>query len=125
VLDERTMLEIARRHGVRCSAVTSIHETGGEARVHVIDDNLMLKVQRPHRLRPGTSLEKEAFFLDQLSAVQPDTLDFVGLTDFGDAYSSHPALDWHWPTHEDHVAGLQGYRDEKSATDEFTAARPA
>ena len=26
--------------------------------------------------------------------IQPDTLAFVGLIDFGDAYISHPALDW-------------------------------
>ena len=68
VLDERTVLDIVRRHGVRCSAVTSIDETGGEARAYGLDDNLVLKVQRPHRLRPRTSLEKEAFFLHQLAA---------------------------------------------------------
>src|SRR5215470_10191616 len=71
VLDEQTVLDLARRHGVHCSAVTSIDETGGEARVYVIDDNLVLKVQRPPQLRPRTSLEKEAFFLDQL-ATHPD-----------------------------------------------------
>ena len=58
VLDERTVLTIVRRHGVRCAAVTSIDETGGGARAYVLDDNLVLKVQRPHRLRPRTSLEK-------------------------------------------------------------------
>jgi aminoglycoside phosphotransferase (APT) family kinase protein len=54
--------------------------------------------------------------------VQPDTLDFVGLIDFGDAYISHPALDWRWPTHADRVAILQGYCDDTPATDEFMAA---
>jgi hygromycin-B 7''-O-kinase len=258
VLEERTVLDIVRRHGVRCSAVSSIDETGGEARAYVLDDNLVLKVQRPHRRRPRTSLEKEAFFLHQLAAypdivvphllgygrhenidyivmtrmqgvpaltvelsggqrmavlhqlgrslrrlhaipqapfygsalfpgnrtqdefvarvrtnlahavqvieatpnlwqlnispadlasralaalpasvdlvalhsnpgpvhtfVQPDTLDFVGLIDFGDAYISHPALDWRWPTHADRVALLHGYCDEIPATDEFMAA---
>ena len=68
VLDERTVLNIVRRHVGSCSAVTSIDETGGEARAYGIDDNLVLKVQRPHRLRPRTSLEKEAFFLHQLAA---------------------------------------------------------
>jgi hygromycin-B 7''-O-kinase len=257
VLDERTVLDIVRRHGARCSAVTSIDETGGEARAYVLDDNLVLKVQRPHRLRPRTSLEKEAFFLHQLAAypdivvphvlgygrhdtieyivmtrmqgvpaltveltggqrmavlhqlgktlrrlhsipqapfygsalfpgnrtqdafvervratlthavqvigatpnlwqldvspeelasrvlaglstsvdlvalhsnpgpvhtfVQPDTLDFVGLIDFGDAYISHPALDWRWPTHADRVALLHGYSDDTPVTDEFMA----
>jgi aminoglycoside phosphotransferase len=257
VLDEPTVLDIVRRHGVRCAAITSIDETGGEARAYVLDDNLVLKVQRPHRLRPRTSLEKEAFFLHQLAAypdivvphvlgygrydnieylvitrmpgvpaltveltggqrahvlqqlgrtlrrlhsmpqapfygsalfpgqrtrdafvervqatlahavqvigatpnlwqlgvspadlasrvlaalpavvdlvalhsnpgpvhtfVRPDTLDFVGLIDFGDAYISHPALDWRWPTHADRVALLHGYCDETPVTDEFMA----
>jgi hypothetical protein len=40
--------------------------------------------------------------------VHPDTLKFVGLIDFGDAYISHPALDWRWPTHADRVALLHG-----------------
>ena len=54
--------------------------------------------------------------------VRPDTLDFVGLIDFGDAYISHPALDWRWPTHADRVALLHGYCDETPVTDEFMAA---
>ena len=258
VLEERTVLDIARRHGVPCSAVTSIDETGGEARAYVLDENFVLKVQRPHRLRPRTSLAKEAFFLHQLTAypdivvphvlgydrrdtieylvmtrmqgvsaltveltgepriavlhqlgrtlrrlhalpqgpfsssalfpgtrtreefvaraqatltqavqvieatpdlwqlavapadlasrvlatlpatvdlvalhsnpgpvhtfVRPDTLAFVGLIDFGDAYISHPALDWRWPTHADRVALLHGYSDEAPVTDAFLAA---
>jgi aminoglycoside phosphotransferase (APT) family kinase protein len=257
VLDERTVLDMVRRHGVRCSAVTSIDERGGEARVYVIDDRLVLKVQRPHRLRPRASLAKETFFLHQLAAcpdimvpqvlgygrrdsveyivmtrmpgvpaltvectgvqrlamlhqlgrtlrrlhslpqapfygsalfpgtrtreafveraranlahavqvisatpnlwqldvspadlasrvlaelpasaelvalhsnpgpvhtfIRPDTLEFVGLIDFGDAYISHPALDWRWPTHTDRVALLHGYCDETPATNEFMA----
>jgi hygromycin-B 7''-O-kinase len=258
VLDERTVLGLVRRHGMRGAALTGVDETGGEARVYVVDEALVVKVQRPHRLRPRTSLEKEAFFLHQLSAhpdvvvprmlgygrhdtieylvmtrmpgvsaltvgltggprtkvlrqlgrtlrrlhaipqppfyesalfpgdrtreafvarvratlahalqvigadphlwplgvspadmasraltalpasvdlvalhsnpgpvhtfVQPDTLEFVGLIDFGDAYIGHPALDWRWPTHEDHLAILQGYADEAPVTDAFMAA---
>jgi aminoglycoside phosphotransferase len=258
VLDERTVLDLLRRHGVNGAAVTSLDETGGEARVYVIDGTLVLKVQRPHRQRPRTSLEKEAFFLRQLAAeseiavpqvlgygkeahleylvmtrmsgvsalsveitamkrkallhqlgrtlrrlhsipqacfhdsalfpgsrtpdeflarardaledamqviaanphlwpldtapadlasrvlaafpaavdlvalhsnpgpvhtfVDPATLDFVGLIDFGDAYIGHPAFDWRWPTHEDHLAILQGYAAEAPLTDEFIAA---
>lgn len=258
VLDERTVLDLVRLHGVRGSAVTSVDETGGEARVYVIDDTLVVKVQRPHRRRPRTNLEKEAFFLQQLSPyrdivvphvrgygrrdsieylvmtrmpgvsaltveltgatrtevlhqlgrtlrrlhaipqapfadsalfpgdrtreafvermrgtlahavrviddiphlwpldippadvasralaalpasvdlvalhsnpgpvhtfVQPDTLAFVGLIDFGDAYIGHPALDWRWPSHADHLALLQGYADDAPVTDAFTAA---
>ena len=51
--------------------MTRVDETGGEARAYVLDDRVVLKVQRPHRLRPRTSLEKEAFFLQQL-ATYPD-----------------------------------------------------
>jgi hygromycin-B 7''-O-kinase len=258
VMDERTVFDLVRRHGVSGSALTSVDETGGEARVYVIDETLVVKVQRPHRRRPRTSLEKEAFFLRQLSAhpdievprilgygqydtieylvmtrmpgvaaltveltggqrtkvlrqlgrtlrrlhaipqapfsgsalfpgnrtreafvaqmratlahavqvigdtphlwpldvspvdlaskalaalpasvdlvalhsnpgpvhtfVQPETLEFVGLIDFGDAYIGHPALDWRWPTHEDHMALLQGYGDDAPVTDAFMAA---
>jgi hygromycin-B 7''-O-kinase len=257
VLDERTVLHLARRHGVRGSAVIGIDETGGEARVYGIDDTFVVKVQRPHRRRPRTSLEKEAFFLQQLAAhpdivvpqvlgygrhgaieylvmtrmpgvsaltveltggprtkvlrqlgrtlrrlhaipqapfvdsalfpgnrtreafvdqmratlaqavrvmdeaphlwplgvspadvasralaalpasidlvalhsnpgpvhtfVRPETLAFVGLIDFGDAYIGHPALDWRWPTHADHLALLQGYADDAPLTDAFMA----
>jgi len=255
VLDEATVLDLARRHVPRCSAVTGIDESGGEARVYMIDADLILKIQRPHQLRARTSLEKEAFFMSQLADdpeivvpevlgydkdgsieytlmtrmpgvsaltvelegaartnvlhqlgrtmrrihsipqdpffssslfhghrtqqefhqavrdglanavsfmdnhpdvwpasispadialkvvvsitesvdlvalhsnpgpihtfVDPDTLAFVGIIDFGDAYISHPGLDWRWPTHEDSLAILRGYCDEKPVTDEF------
>jgi hypothetical protein len=68
VLDAQTVLALVRRHGVHCSAVTRVDETGGEARAYVLDDRFVLKVQRPHCLRPRTNLEKEAFFLQQLAA---------------------------------------------------------
>jgi len=44
-----------------------IDESGGEARTYAVDNDIILKVQRPQQLRPLTSLEKEAFFLEQLS----------------------------------------------------------
>ena len=53
--------------------------------------------------------------------VEPDTLEFVGLIDFGDSYISHPGLDWRWPTHQDRLTILQGYGEETSVTEEFTA----
>src|SRR5262245_18902524 len=68
VLEERTVLDLVRGHSVHCAAVTRVDETGGEARAYVLDDNVVLKVQRPHRLRPRTSLAKEAIFLQQLAA---------------------------------------------------------
>jgi hygromycin-B 7''-O-kinase len=261
VLDARTVLALVRRHGVHCAAVARVDETGGEARAYVLDDRVVVKVQRPHRLRPRTSLEKEAFFLQQLAAypdivvpqllgygrqetieylvmtrmpgvpalavaltgehrhnvlyqlgrtlrrlhalpqapfsgnalfpgtrtreafvervranlahavqvigdtphlwqldvtpadlasrvlaalpasidvvtlhsnpgpvhtfVQPESRAFVGLIDFGDAYISHPALDWRWPTHADRVALLHGYGADTPVPDAFLAAWPA
>jgi aminoglycoside phosphotransferase len=47
--------------------VSGIDESGGEARVYALDDTLMLKTQRPQRLRPRTSLEKEVWFLRRLA----------------------------------------------------------
>ncbi len=258
VLDEQTVLNLARRHVISCAAVSSVDETGGEARTYSLDDNLVLKVQRPHRLRHRTSLEKEVFFLNQLRAypeivvpqvlgygreesieyivmtrmpgvaaltvdlngakrtdvllrlgrvlrrlhsipqppfqnsalfpgyrtgeefaaaaqaglagsvqviietpdlwpldlppedlaekalsglpttldlvalhsnpgpehvfVQPETLEFVGIIDFGDSYISHPALDWRWPNHQDRLTILQGYGEEASVSEKFMAA---
>ena len=54
--------------------------------------------------------------------VRPDSLEFVGLIDFGDAYIGHPALDWRWPSHADHLAILQGYRNDVPVSDAFMAA---
>jgi aminoglycoside phosphotransferase (APT) family kinase protein len=258
VLDEQAVLNLARRHVKSCTVVSSIDETGGEARTYGIDDNMVLKVQRPHRQRSRTSLEKEVFFLNQLRTypeivvprvlgygreksieyivmtrmpgvaaltvdlkgakrtevllqlgrvlrrlhsisqhpfyssslfpgyrtqeeftagaranlahavqviaetpdlwpldispedlaekalaglstamelvalhsnpgpvhtfIQPDTLEFVGIIDFGDSYISHPALDWRWPTHQDRLIILQGYGDETPVSEEFMTA---
>jgi len=44
-----------------------VDETGGEARTYAIDDDLIFKTQRPHRLRPRTSQAKEVFYLEQLA----------------------------------------------------------
>ena len=66
VLDDAQVLGLVRRHVPRAAAVTGVDETGGEARVYDIDDNLVLKVQRPHRVRDSTSLDAEALFLCEL-----------------------------------------------------------
>ncbi|MBN1937725.1 MAG: aminoglycoside phosphotransferase family protein, partial [Anaerolineae bacterium] len=52
------------------TAVTGIDESGGEARMYAIDENLIFKTQRPNRLRPRTSQKREVFFLQQLEGVQ-------------------------------------------------------
>jgi aminoglycoside phosphotransferase (APT) family kinase protein len=72
VLSERDVLHCVRRFVPAAKAVTAIDETGGEARVYVIDDRLILKVQRPQQVRIGTSLAREVFFLNQLAAAAPD-----------------------------------------------------
>ena len=66
VLDNETVLGLARRHVPEARAVIGVDESGGEARTYAIDDSVILKVQRPQQLRPRTSLEKEVFFLKQL-----------------------------------------------------------
>ena len=71
VLSEAVALSLVRRHVPTAQALRGVDESGGEARTYAIDENLILKVQRPQQLRPRTSLEKEVFFLRQLEAV-PD-----------------------------------------------------
>jgi aminoglycoside phosphotransferase (APT) family kinase protein len=72
VLDASVVLGLARRHLPSARAVTAVDETGGEARAYVIDADFIFKTQRPHRVRPRTSLEKEAFHLDQLARHAPE-----------------------------------------------------
>jgi aminoglycoside phosphotransferase (APT) family kinase protein len=72
VLDASVVLRLARRHVPSARAVTAVDESGGEARTYVIDQECVFKTQRPHRLRPRTSLEKEAFHLDQLARCAPE-----------------------------------------------------
>ena len=71
VLSEEVVLSLVRRHVPTAQALRGVDESGGEARTYAIDEDLILKVQRPQQLRPRTSLEKEVFFLRQLEAV-PD-----------------------------------------------------
>ncbi len=72
VLDSSLVLGLARRHHPSARAVTAVDETGGEARTYVIDEAFVLKTQRPHRVRPRTSLAKEVFHLDQLARCAPE-----------------------------------------------------
>jgi hypothetical protein len=60
--DER-VLEVVSRHVPTVCMVTGIDESGGEARVYFLDEDLVFKVQRPHRVRSWTSLIKEAVLL--------------------------------------------------------------
>lgn len=67
VWSDAQVLALAREFAPGARRVTGVDESGGEARTYAVDDGLILKTQRPHRLRPRTGLEKEAFFLRQLA----------------------------------------------------------
>jgi hygromycin-B 7''-O-kinase len=69
LLGDALVLALVRRHVPEAQAVTGVDESGGEARTYAVDDQIILKTQRPHRLRPRTSLAKEATFLRHLAAV--------------------------------------------------------
>jgi len=67
---DELVLALVRKHVPNAKSVTGVDESGGEARTYAVDSNIILKVQRPQRSRPLTSLEKEVFFLQQLSVEQ-------------------------------------------------------
>ena len=66
VLADDLVLDIVRQYAPGAKAVTSINDTHGEARAYMVDENIVLKVQRPQQLRSSTGLKKESFFLKQL-----------------------------------------------------------
>ena len=66
ILSESTVLELVRRHLPEAKALTGVDENGGEARTYAIDQDWILKTQRPQQLRPKTSLKKEVFILNCL-----------------------------------------------------------
>src|SRR5437773_7714365 len=68
VLSPAKVLALARRHVPAAAAVSGVDESGGEARAYLVDDDVVVKTQRPHRLRPRTSLAKEAYLLDTLGS---------------------------------------------------------
>jgi hygromycin-B 7''-O-kinase len=75
VLPTELVWELAEAHlppGVRLAAGMEVDESGGEARVYLFDradavGGIAVKTQRPHRLRPRTSLAKEAALLAALA----------------------------------------------------------
>lgn len=69
VLADDVVLRIARRHLAKVVSVTAVDESGGEARVYVCDGDIVVKTQRPHRLRARTSLAKEVLILEHLAAL--------------------------------------------------------
>jgi aminoglycoside phosphotransferase (APT) family kinase protein len=67
VLSPDTVLGIARRHTGGAAQVLEVDESGGEARAYLLDGDVVVKTQRPHRLRPRTSLSKEARLLEHFA----------------------------------------------------------
>jgi len=66
IFESDFVLDLVRPFVPSTKKVMGVDETGGEARTYAIDDDIILKVQRPGQLRLSTSLEKEVFFLKQL-----------------------------------------------------------
>lgn len=73
------MVAAAARHVRHAGRLLEVDESGGEARAYLLDGGVVVKTQRPHRLRPRTSLAKEALFLEELDR----TGDFPVPTVFG------------------------------------------
>ena len=69
VLAEGRVLALVRPYLPTARRVRAVEESGGEARAYLVDDDAVLKVQRPQQLRPLTSLAKEAFILERLAAL--------------------------------------------------------
>lgn len=67
VLADAVVLGLVQQHMPEARAIMSVDESGGEARSYLVDDGVVLKTQRPHRLRPRTSLAKETTFLQHLA----------------------------------------------------------
>jgi aminoglycoside phosphotransferase (APT) family kinase protein len=103
VLTDAVVLRLVQRHVPGACSVTGVDESGGEARSYLVDDAVVLKTQRPHRLRPRTSLAKEAAFLRHLEAFpaipvprvlgygQADAIEYLCMTRMpGDAVIRRP-----------------------------------
>jgi len=66
IYDENIVMDIVHKYAPSAQKLSKIDEEGGEARVYVIDNDIILKMQRPQQLRSSTGLEKEILFLNQL-----------------------------------------------------------
>jgi Ser/Thr protein kinase RdoA (MazF antagonist) len=67
VLDAALVRELAAAHTDLAGSVVEVDESGGEARAYLLEGDVVVKTQRPHRLRPRTSLAKEAALLEQIA----------------------------------------------------------
>jgi aminoglycoside phosphotransferase (APT) family kinase protein len=69
VLEAALVRDLAAAHTDLAGDVVEVDESGGEARAYLLDGNVVVKTQRPHRLRPRTSLAKEAAVLENVADV--------------------------------------------------------
>src|SRR3954452_5166948 len=82
VLPTELVRELIRPHvpaDVQLGNDMEVDESGGEARVYLFDrtdtaGGVAVKTQRPHRLRPRTSLRKEAALLAALAGPLSDRI---------------------------------------------------
>ena len=70
LLSDEHVRTLIARHVEVASDNVKVDESGGEARTYLCGD-WVLKTQRPHRLRPRTSLAKEAFILEEIQRQRP------------------------------------------------------
>lgn len=86
LLDDSLVLDIVREFVPSAIRIISVDESGGEARVYAVDDDIILKTQRPHKLRPRTSLQKEVFMLREIEKQSdisvPRVLGYTRRSDF-------------------------------------------
>lgn len=84
VLSDDAVLALVRRHVPTAEHVTRVDESGRKGRAYFIDETIVLKTHRPQRLRGRvveefeTSLEKEAFFLEQIHAASIPCATLLG-----------------------------------------------
>lgn len=67
VLSPETVAKIAAAHTDHAGELLEVDESGGEARAYLLAGDAVVKTQRPHRLRPRTSLAKEGRLLEHLA----------------------------------------------------------
>jgi Ser/Thr protein kinase RdoA (MazF antagonist) len=77
VLSSESVLALAEAHTGLRSRVLEVDESGGEARAYLLQGDVVVKTQRPHRLRPRTSLGKEAHLLRHLASSLGDRIPHV------------------------------------------------
>jgi aminoglycoside phosphotransferase len=66
VLADSFVLHLTRKHVCQANIVRLVDESGHTARTYFIDDDLVLKTQRPSQICPETSLGKEVAILTHL-----------------------------------------------------------